>query len=124
MQQEVKPGIKANIKTWKIKEEDRSRGRMKFQIKLNKEEALAFKNFKEIVQPEEMSDEDFLRNMFFTGWNTLNQQLAEIAKEYKKHNPEKFQTEEDKTSPSFTIVRPEDELIENPDKVIVNDEVE
>lgn len=119
-----KEGIKTNFKNWKIRIDERSRGRMKFMIKLSKEEAEAFKNFKEIVQPEDMDDADFLRNMFFTGWNALNQDLARIAKEYKEKNPEKFQKPDEKTSPSFNIVREDDELVENPDRVIVNDEVE
>ena len=42
-----------NPKGWKIKTEYRSKNRMKFQLKLNQEEAEAFRNFANTVKPED-----------------------------------------------------------------------
>ena len=44
--------IKLDIKSWNIKQKDRSKGRMKFQIKLNKSESESFKVFTGTVKPK------------------------------------------------------------------------
>ena len=38
--------IKLDVDKWKIRVDERSKDRMKLQIKLSKDEAIAFKNFK------------------------------------------------------------------------------
>ena len=47
--------IVLNIKDWKLKRLERSNNRMKLQIKFNKEETMAVKNFMEMVKPPEIS---------------------------------------------------------------------
>lgn len=66
---------------WKIKTEERSRGRMKLTVKLNKEETETFTVWKNTVKPTEMLEEDFYRRIFFGGINTFNKVLEEAAKE-------------------------------------------
>ena len=52
----------------KIKVTERSRGRMKIQIKLSKDEAEGFKNFCKL-KPPELNDETFYKQIFFAGCN-------------------------------------------------------
>lgn len=82
--------IKLNVKDWKIATQERSRDRMKLQIKLSKEDAEAFKNFTSVTKPEEVSLEDFVKAMFLTGIETYNAKLAAKAREYIEANKEKF----------------------------------
>lgn len=71
--------LKLSIDDWKVKKEQRSRGRMKFTIKLSKEEAEAFKNWLDAVKPEGMDEDTIYKTIFFNGIEFLNKQLADIA---------------------------------------------
>jgi hypothetical protein len=68
----------------KIKTEDRSRGRMKITLKLGKEEAEAFKTFMSVVKPEEVTDENFYKQIFFIGCKSLDEQLRQMFEENKE----------------------------------------
>ena len=59
--------IKLDIQNWRLRIDERSRNRMKIQIKLSKDEAEAFKNFSSVIKPEEVSDDDFMKTIFVTG---------------------------------------------------------
>jgi len=85
--------IKLNVESWKIKQEDRSRGRMKFQIKLNKNETESFKVFTETVKPDEVSQDDFVKSIFLTGIESMNQKIMSMVEEYAKENPEDFKAQ-------------------------------
>ena len=85
--------IKLNVESWKIKQEDRSRGRMKFQIKLNKNETQSFKVFTETVKPDEVSQDDFVKSIFLTGIESMNQKIMSMVEEYAKENPEDFKAQ-------------------------------
>ena len=50
---------------------------MKLQIKLGKDEALAFKNFMEMVKPPEIAESDFLKGIFKIGVETMETKLME-----------------------------------------------
>jgi len=83
---------KANLETAKIKVEDRSRGRMKITVKLNAEEAVAFRNFSQI-KPVEITEEMFWKQCFMVGCNTLSNNLrslveAERARQAAEETPE------------------------------------
>jgi len=71
-----------NFDSWKIKRTQRTRDRMKLQIKLSKEEGLAFKNFMEMVKPPEISEEDFMKGLFKIGIETMESKLLEAVKEH------------------------------------------
>tara|TARA_R110002051_G_scaffold1143_9_gene5849 strand:+ start:15632 stop:15985 length:354 start_codon:yes stop_codon:yes gene_type:complete len=75
-----------NPRGWKIKIEYRSKNRMKFQLKLNKEEAEAFKNFSNTVKPEELGMEDFVRSIFFNGVRSLEEQLTTNLVQHMEEN--------------------------------------
>jgi hypothetical protein len=78
--------IRIDVDSWKIKTRERRNNRMRLQINLSKDEALAFKNFAAVCKPEEVSDEDFMKTVFLTGIESLNQQLADLVQKYAKEN--------------------------------------
>ena len=79
--------IKIDLSDWSINLQKRSRDRMKLQIKLNKLEAQAFKNFAEVVKPDEISDEDFLKSVFKMGLEEMeNRLMSAVEKHAEEHN--------------------------------------
>ena len=71
--------IKLDGSQWKVKSTQRSRGRMKINIKLSKEEAEGFKNWATLVRPDAINDDDFFKQIFFNGIEFLNLKLQEIS---------------------------------------------
>jgi len=53
---------------------------MKLTIKLSKEESEGFKNWTTFVKPDDLSVEDFSRQVFFNGIEYLNLKLQDVAK--------------------------------------------
>ena len=94
--------IKLDVSKWRIRVDQRSRNRMKLQIKLSKDEATAYKNFAEVCKPEEISDDDFLKTVFITGIEALNRQLAEMVSRYAAEN------KEDLAASGITVIEDED----------------
>jgi len=82
--------IKLDVSQWRIRIDERNRNRMKLQIKLSKDEAMAFKNFASVCKPEEISDDDFIKTVFVTGIEALNKQLAEMVSQYAAENKEEL----------------------------------
>jgi len=76
---------------WDIKVVERKRGRMKFQIKLSKEETESFKNFKDYAKPDGISDDDFHKTLFFKGIQSINEDLRQLAIEYAKEKAEEME---------------------------------
>lgn len=72
--------IKLNVSDWKISVDERSRGRMKVTIKLNKDEAEGFKNWSTHVKPDDISLDEFTKQVFFNGIEYLNLKLQDVAK--------------------------------------------
>ena len=67
--------IKIDVSKWNIRIDERKRNRMKLQIKLSKDEAQAFKNFSDVCKPQDITDDEFIKTVFVTGIESLNQQL-------------------------------------------------
>jgi uncharacterized protein (DUF342 family) len=82
--------IKLDIQNWRLRIDERSRNRMKIQIKLSKDEAEAFKNFSQMVKPEEVSDDDFMKTVFVAGCEALNRQLQQLVQKYAVENQEEL----------------------------------
>lgn len=53
---------------------------MKVTIKLNKDEAEGFKNWSTHVKPDELPQEEFVKQVFFNGIEYLNLKLQDVAK--------------------------------------------
>lgn len=98
--------IKLDINSWRFRVDHRSRSRMKINIKLSKDEAEAFKNFSNVVKPEEISDDDFMKTIFVTGCEALNAQLANLVQQYAKENQEEL------ASSGITVVEGEDGTVQ------------
>tara|TARA_R110000868_G_scaffold13711_3_gene63583 strand:- start:11595 stop:11975 length:381 start_codon:yes stop_codon:yes gene_type:complete len=73
--------IKLDGSSWSIKTEERSRGRMKLTIKLSKDEAQGFKNWSAQVRPDNIAEDEFLKQIFFNGIEFLNHKLQNVARE-------------------------------------------
>lgn len=67
----------------KVKLIERSRGRMKIQIKFSKEEAEGFKNFCKL-KPPELEDEVFYKQIFFAGCNVMTEQIQALVKAHQE----------------------------------------
>jgi len=76
---------------WKIKIDYRSKNRMKFQLKLNQEEAEAFRNFANAVKPNELGMTDFVRSLFFHGIRALEQELTNNMVQHMEANREQYE---------------------------------
>lgn len=57
---------------------------MKLTIKLSKDEAQGFKNWTSVVKPDQVTEEDFLKQVFFNGIEHLNDKLQKISEEVMK----------------------------------------
>ena len=111
------PSIKFNIDTWKIKVRERRNNRMRIQINLSKDEALAYKNFADVVRPEAVSDSDFMRTIFLTGIEAMNNELADLVKKYAKENKEEL------ASSGITVLEDEDGGIRLADSSVLAQDV-
>tara|TARA_R110002020_G_scaffold163895_2_gene350094 strand:+ start:9912 stop:10226 length:315 start_codon:yes stop_codon:yes gene_type:complete len=78
--------IELNFESWSIKAQERTRDRMKLQIKLSKEEASAFKNFMDMVKPPEIDPETFMKGIFKLGVETMEMKLMEAVKTHAEEN--------------------------------------
>ena len=83
---EVKEEINLNLADWSFKLQERRRNRMKLQIKLSKLEAQAFKNFAEVVKPDEISDADFLKSVFKIGLEEMESRLMSAVEKHAEEN--------------------------------------
>jgi hypothetical protein len=54
----------------------RGKNRMKITFKLNQEESAAFKSFQDATRPDGLSEEHFLKSIFFLGLTTLEQNVT------------------------------------------------
>ena len=83
--------IKFDVDKWNIKVRERRNNRMRIQINLSKDEALAYKNFAEVCKPLDISDSIFMKTVFLTGIESMNKELAELVKKYAKENKENLE---------------------------------
>jgi uncharacterized alpha/beta hydrolase family protein len=94
--------IKLDVSQWRIRIDERKRNRMKLQIKLSKDEAIAFKNFASVCKPEDISDDDFIKTVFVTGIEALNNQLSAMVQKYAAENKEEL------AASGITVIENED----------------
>jgi hypothetical protein len=65
-----------DLDSWRTFITHRNKGRMKITFKLNQEEAAAFQSFQDATRPEGLSEEHFLKSIFFLGLTTLEQNVT------------------------------------------------
>ena len=83
----------------------RNKGRMKIQFKLSKEQAEGYKHFQSIIKPPEMSEDQFMLQVFFAGCNVLTREVQALASAER----EKQLAEANKTNPQETPVESQDD---------------
>lgn len=80
----------------KFKLIERSRGRMKIQIKFSKEEAEGFKNFCKL-KPPELEDEVFYKQIFFAGCNVMTEQIQALVQAHKEAQEKETEEKDEQT---------------------------
>jgi len=83
---------------WTLRVDYRKRDRMKINFKLSKEESEAYSNFKNQTKPDQISEDQFLKSIFFLGITTLE---ANISK--------KIQNELEKMDEDVSLEVPEED---------------
>ena len=71
-----------NMGNWKVSLKERTRNRMKIQVKLSSQEAEAIRNFLDATKPPEVSNDTFFKGLFMKGWEAYH---AEIEQKYVEH---------------------------------------
>lgn len=66
---------------------------MKITIKLSADQAESVNNFMGVVKPAEVPQEDFFKTVFYTGLQSMNDQLVEMTKAYAAENAEELAEE-------------------------------
>tara|TARA_R100001510_G_scaffold37818_1_gene34161 strand:- start:764 stop:1057 length:294 start_codon:yes stop_codon:yes gene_type:complete len=85
--------VSLSLEDTKFKLVERSRGRMKIQIKFSKEEAEGFKNFCKL-KPPELEDENFYKQIFFAGCNAMTEQITALVEAHKAAQAEEDSKED------------------------------
>ena len=86
---------------------------MKLNVKLSKEEGLAFKNFSEMVKPPEISDDDFLKGIFKIGIETMEARLMEAVQKHADDNNINLEEMREAAEKSETVSETEAEATED-----------
>jgi len=90
---------------------------MKLQIKLSKDEAIAYRNFAEVCKPEDITDSDFMKTVFITGIEAMNKQLAEMVQAYASENREEL------AASGITVLDQEDGSVKLAPTEVINKEI-
>jgi hypothetical protein len=88
--------VSLRLEDTKFKLVERSRGRMKIQIKFSKEEAEGFKNFCKL-KPPELDDETFFKQIFFAGCNAMTEQIQSLVQAHKAAQVESSEEQDEQT---------------------------
>jgi len=109
--------IKLDVSKWRIRIDERSKNRMKLQIKLSKDEAVAFKNFADVCKPEDITDDDFIKTVFITGIESLNQQLSDMVQKYAAENKDEL------AASGITVIENEDGVVRLAETEAINNDM-
>jgi hypothetical protein len=109
-------GIKFDLNSWKIKVRQRRNNRMRLQINLTKDEGLAYKNFADVCKPEDVTDADFMKTIFLTGIESMNQQLADMVRKYAEDNRDEL------AASGITVLEGEDGRVKLAETATVEEE--
>lgn len=66
-------------------------GRMKVTLKFNKDEAEGFNNFCKLAKPENISQDNFVKFLFYKGVEALQKDLVKSLEDYKDKHPDEYQ---------------------------------
>lgn len=112
---------------WRTKVENRTKNRMKITFKLNQEQTAAFERFKQETMPEGVTEDDFVRSIFFMGLATLEQRLVDAVKEtVEKQRMEEsaaLEQEESEMAAEVNIQEIEEDVVETLSQVDKDNEL-
>lgn len=98
--------IKNELKDIKTKTVERRGGKLKLQIKLNADQALAWKNFQQTLHDHsQMDDNEFAKVVLFTGMDVLGRKV--IAEYEKEHGSLEVIEDENSDTPIDVFENPE-----------------
>ena len=91
---------KLDLDNWKIRITQKRKNRIKLQFNLDKDEALAFKNFSDMFQPllaakkglevEKYGQDQFIRDVFIQGFNAINMEFTSFMNQAISENEEEL----------------------------------
>ena len=76
---------------WKLTVKDRSKNRMKIQVKLSAQEAEAIKNFLGAAKPDDVSENTFFKALFMKGWEAYHQEIEEKYVQHIESNKDEYE---------------------------------
>jgi hypothetical protein len=79
------------MKNWKTSLKERSRNRMKIQVKLSTEEAEALRNFLGSAKPKDVSNDTFFKGLFMKGWEAYHKEIEAKYVEHMEANREEYE---------------------------------
>lgn len=93
--------VKETFSIQKVRINDRG-GRMKISFNLNKDQGVAYKNFREAFKPDQLSENDFMVSLLINGMKRIQEEFEVLATQYAKENREEL------ASSGITFVENED----------------
>ena len=76
---------------WKLTFKERTKNRMKIQVKLSAQEAEAIRNFLDSAKPPDVSSDTFFKAMFMKGWETYHKEIEEKYVQHIEENKEEYE---------------------------------
>ena len=80
-----------DVNNWKISLKERTRNRMKLQVKLSAQEGDALKNFLNSTKPPDVSDDTFFKALFMKGWEAYHKEVEEKYVAHIEDNREQYE---------------------------------
>ena len=80
-----------NMENWKVSFKERTRNRMKIQVKFSSQEGEALRNFLTAAKPDEVADDTFFKALFMKGWEAYHKEIEEKYVEHIQENKEDYE---------------------------------
>ena len=80
-----------HMEEWKVTLKERTRNRMKIQVKLSSQEAEAVRNFLDAAKPPDVSNDTFFKALFMKGWEAYHKEIEEKYVEHIEKNKEDYE---------------------------------
>lgn len=86
----IKVSFENSTSKMEFKQKGHKEGRMKVTLKFGKDEAEGFTNFCKLAKPENISQDDFVKFLFYKGVESLQKDFASRLEQFKQENPEEY----------------------------------
>ena len=80
-----------NMDNWKVSVKERTRNRMKIQVKLSAEEAEALRNFLGAAKPDDVTNDTFFKALFMKGWEGYHKEIEEKYVSHIEENRKEYE---------------------------------